>query len=183
VTPATTPDAGASCDTTGVDLPLDATGATPAVTLDYAFGPLARFFYDPTDPTEYTCPVAQLSASKATYAAVVVQNTSGAPAFLEANAVCASTDVAFLAVYAGASSVPTSDADRIACSGFVANGSAGGGAYASTTSNGSTYCPGMTKANGGSITLQPCDKAVLLVQQYDATQYTAPTQLAIQLTL
>jgi hypothetical protein len=174
-------DAGITCDPTGVDLALAGAGTTQTFALDYSFGPVARFYFDPTDLTESTCPVEQLSTSTSSYAAFVVQNTSGAPAFLEANAVCASTDVAFLAVYASTTTIPTADAERIACSGFVANGSSGGGNYSSTSAGGSQYCPGMTKANGASITLQPCDTAVVLVQPYDITQYTEPAQVVLDL--
>ena len=170
-----------TCDPTGVDLALAATGSAQTFTLDYSYGPVTRFFYDPTDPTEYTCPVAQLSTNTSSYAAIVVQNTSGATAFLEANADCASTDVAFLAFYPGTTTVPTSDAARMVCTGVVANGTSGGGAYDSTNDQGSAWCPGMTKANGGSITLPPCGTAVVLVQPYDVTQFTAPTQLDIDL--
>ena len=103
-------------------------------------------------------------------------------AFLEANADCASTDVAFLALYAGTTTVPTTDAARIACTGVVANGVSGGGGYSSSNANGSAYCPGFTEANGGAVTLQPCETAVILVQPYDITQFTEPGQVDLDLT-
>jgi hypothetical protein len=123
-----------------------------------------------------------LSVSSTAYAAVVVQNTSGVAAYLEANADCASTDDAFLAVYAATDTIPTASADRKACTGYVANGVSGGGGLTSTNANGSDYCPGLTAANGGAVTLQPCDTAVLIVQPYDVTQFTSPATLAVQLT-
>jgi hypothetical protein len=180
----TTDDGGgavATCDPTGVDVALAATGASQTITLAYSNGPAARFFYDPSDLTESTCPVAQLSTSQSSYAAFVVQNTSGAVAFLEANADCASTDMAFLALYGGTTTVPTTDAQRIACTGVVANGTTGGGSFSSTNAAGSQWCPGITKANGGSVTLQPCATAVILVQPYDITQFTEPGQVDVDL--
>jgi hypothetical protein len=174
-------DAGAACDTTGADVVLAGPGASQTVPLAYALGPAPRFAYNPAEPTFYTCPVAQLSTQSSSYAGLVVVNSGTASALLEANAVCGANDDAFLAVYAGASHVPTADADREACTGYVANGTSGGGGLASTQSNGSSYCPGLTAANGGAITLAPCGRAVLLAQPYDVTQFTAPAQLAVSL--
>lgn len=173
---------GMTCDSTGVNATLSATGATQTVPLTYSFGPVNRFYYDPSLSSAYTCPVAELDTATTNYAAVVVQNTSGTTAYLEANADCASTDVAFLAVYANTTTVPTSNADRAACTGFVANGTSGGGALTSSNAAGSQWCPGVTKANGGSITLPPCATAVVLVQGYDPTQFTTPGQMDLDLT-
>ncbi len=175
-------DGGASCDTTGVDVVLDSTGSPTSAALSYALGPTPRYAYNPDDSTAFTCPVVYLSVSSTTYAAIVVQNTSGVAAYLEANADCAATDDAFLAAYANTADVPTASADRQACTGYVANGVSGGGGLTSANANGSDYCPGLTSANGGAVTLQPCEKVVLIVQPYDLTQFTAPATIDVQLT-
>jgi hypothetical protein len=164
---------GGACDATGVDAVLPKVGYVKTVTLSYAQA--STSFTSASD----ACPLSEVGAA-APQAAIVIRNTSGQAAYLEASAECAPTDDAFLAVYAGATDAPTSDADRMACTGRVANGAGGTGALASDTPSASTHCPGLTVANAGAVLLAPCDTAVIVVQGASSSP-TRPLALDLQL--
>jgi hypothetical protein len=170
-----------ACDTTGVDQVLGAVGSPKTVALAYSKGPDERFYFDPDDPGAFTCPVTKLSVTQQSYATIVVQNTSGSAKSLSVNAVCTGTDDAFMTVYAGRPTAPVTDDERKQCTGYVANGSGGAGARASTQSNGSSFCPGLTKANGGGVVLNACDKAVILVIPYSYPAYARPASVVVDL--
>jgi hypothetical protein len=173
--------AAQSCDTSGTDVQLGSAGAPQSFALDYKLGPAPRFRWQPAEPSSYICPVAELSTSSQPFAAVVVQNTSGATASLSAWAVCDATGDAAMAFYAGTAAAPASDAARLQCSSAVSWGQSGPETRTSPEAGGSSWCPGLTKANGGAVALAPCDKAVVFVQPYwdDPTQ--RPTSLKVQL--
>lgn len=174
-----------TCDTSGVDTTLNASGTESALSLDYTNGPARRFGYAPSDPTYHTCPLGQLSSVSTAdyaYAAHVVQNTTSQTLKLEAWAVCGSGDDVQMALYENTSTIPTTDAQRKACSGFMANGSTGAGGFTSPEANGSSSCPGLMASNGGSIVLSPCEKAVVLMMPYNYPTKTRPATVKVRLT-
>ncbi len=163
----------AACDATGVDAVLPEVGYLKTVTLSYA--PASRSLTSASD----ACPLSEVGGA-APQAAIVIRNTSGQAAYLEASAECAPTDDALLAVYAGETAAPTSDAARMACTGRVAHGADGVGGLASDTPSASPHCPGLTVANAGAVLLAPCDTAVIVVQAASSSS-TRPLALDLDL--
>ncbi len=177
------------CDNTGVEVQLGALNAPVA---------LASKLKQPTAPRQPrfasagVCPTTVDPATSQPYRAVVVQNATAAPATLGAWAVCAvtkdgggtitSADDAFLTFYRGAS-IPQTNVDRQACTAVVSEGFSGAGAYDSPEANESATCPGLTKANGGGITLGVCEKAVVFLQPYfhASSTLTPPATLKVSL--
>lgn len=113
----------------------------------------------------------------------IVQNTTGSPIALSAWADCTNDGKgdAFLTFYRR-STIPTTDTERLACEAVIAEGTNASGGYGSPQSGGSSYCPGLTKANGGSLTLGICEKAVVHVQSYSYTSstYTPPPTIRLR---
>jgi hypothetical protein len=108
----------------------------------------------------------------------VVQNTSGSSVTLSAWAVCSATDDAFLTFYKRPTP-PANDTERLACFSVIAEG-VGGAAGMSSPENGtSQWCPGLTKANGGGLSLAACEKAVVHLQAFSTTNasYTPPATI------
>ena len=66
--------------------------------------------------------------------------------------------------------------------GAVSEGVNGYGGYSSPESGASMYCPGLTKANGGGLTLAQCEKAVVHIQAWSATSttYTMPPSFKVK---
>ncbi|MBX3226365.1 MAG: IPT/TIG domain-containing protein [Labilithrix sp.] len=128
-----------------------------------------------------TCPNVTLSPviTKQPGRFAVVQNGTAGPITLSAWADCTNDGkgAAFLALYRRASA-PASDPERQQCTGFVADGSP----HVSPDSGGSANCPGLTKANGGGITLAACERAVVHIQPFDfaSTTFTPPPTLKIR---
>lgn len=145
-----------ACDGTGVDAVLPQVGYVKTVTLSYATQASGGF------TSAGTCPLSELGEA-APEATIAVRNTSGQPAYLEASAECAPEDDGFLAVYAGATSAPSSGAGLRACTGRVANG-----------------CPSLRLANAGAVRLAPCDTAVVVLQG-GASSSTRPMALDLDL--
>lgn len=161
----------ATCaDTTGVDIALGAPGTVHTKTLDLTTAPTSKRIYSGT------CPASTPSTTMAAYRAYVVQNTLNGNVALSAWAVCTGSQDAFLSFYKRAT-VPTSDADRQACTGYIVEG------Y-SPESGGSSYCPGLMKdaTPNRSLSLAPCEKAVVYLQAYDQTSssYPPPPTLKIR---
>jgi hypothetical protein len=166
------------CDTTGVNVAL---GAVDTVTT------LATSFSTATSYTRFEVS----SACDATYTTTtspgrfwVVQNTAGVTVTLSAWAACPDTtgeDDAFLTFYSG-STIPANDAARAMCTNAVSEGADGYNGYASPESGTSSWCPGLTKANGGGMTLSACQKAVVFIQPYSMTNtsYLPPPQLKLK---
>lgn len=171
---------GTSCDGTGVDAVLDVVGASQRVSLDYGYGPARRFYYSPSESAYHTCPVSDLSSTQTPFAGTVVQNATNEFVYLEASANCGASDDAYLAIYETTSTIPTSDAARKACTGYVSNGRLGGGSRESPNSGGSSACPGLTKANGGGVLLFPCEKAVVVTQPFRADGTGRPTSIDVR---
>lgn len=190
VSSAQTFNVSASCDTTGVDHVLTSLTTTTTISPLTWTGTAAPRFTSgvctrPASPS-------WLSSGTAPVLTYVVQNNTPGAAVLSTWAQCASTGDAFLAVYKRGPSAPTSrpttDAERMACTGWVSEGSSGatGPGAAPLTSpeaGGSSWCPGLTKANGAGLTLAPCERAVVQVQPYSTTStiYTPPTVLKVRL--
>jgi hypothetical protein len=170
-----------SCDSAGVDIALSAVGNARTVDLGYTQGPAPRLRWAPSDPTSYTCNVGGFSSTEQPYSAFVVQNTSGASASLAAWLVCDSDDDAYVLFYDNTGAVPTSLESRAQCTGTAAWGTSGGDQRTSPEAGGSTACGGHTKANGGSISLAPCEKAVVWFQPFFSAESRRPAQAKISL--
>lgn len=159
------------CDTTGVNVFLATLGTTLTYATVFSTAPLQSRFTDAS-----SCSVTSLNASNQQPAKYwVVQNTSGKTATLSAWADCTKTgkDDAYLTFYRRPTA-PTTDAERLACAFAIAEGINGEGGYSSPDSGGSMYCPGLTKANGGGLTLAACEKAVVHIQPWSSTSTTYP---------
>lgn len=163
------------CNTTGVDVTLGSLGATSTVTALFSSAPtMSRF------TASGTCPTTLDGANPQPGRFWIVQNTSSAPITLSAWAVCTASgksDDAFLTFYRRATA-PASDAERQACTGVVSEGASGAGGYGSPEPGASTWCPGLTKANGGGIALGVCEKAVVHAQPWSnaSTSFPPPPQ-------
>ena len=170
------------CNTTGVDVSIGAINNETLLATNFAGAAAYSRISVAT-----TCPATVTSSNPQPVRSWIVQNTSGSPFVLSAWAVCSSDaatgrqDDAFMTFYRRAT-VPTTDADRAACTGFASEGTSGAGAYASPASNGSNWCPGLTKANNGGITLAHCERAVVQIQPWSNTSgtYTPPPQVRIK---
>ena len=169
------------CDSTGVDVLLGAPGTTWNVTLAFASAPTAtRIDASGACPTSF-------STSTSPYRAVVVQNSTQAAVTASAWAVCTSgghDDDAFMTFYRRPTP-PVTDADRKACLGFVSEGALGATgttAFTSPEAGGSKYCPGLTLANGGGLSLGSCEKAVVYIQAYSlsSTLYPPPATMRLR---
>lgn len=162
------------CDTSGVDLLFSAVGQTATLATNFATAPNMSRFLD----SSY-CTVTAIDPNTIRPARyLVVQNTSGAPFTLSAWAVCTADglqDDAYLTFYRRPT-VPANDQERLACAYVVAEGINGEGGYSSPEAGASSYCPGLTKANGGGMTLGVCEKAVVHIQPWSTTSttYTMP---------
>lgn len=159
------------CDTTGTNVFLSTIGTT--LTYSTAFSTaasLSRF------TGASSCAVTSVDPNNLEPGRYwVVQNMTGKTATLSAWADCTKTgkDDAYLTFYRRPTA-PANDAERLACAFAVAEGINGEGGYSSPDSGGSMYCPGLTKANGGGLTLAACEKAVVHVQPWSYTSTTYP---------
>ena len=88
----------------------------------------------------------------------------------------------FLSFYRRAT-VPVTPIEREVCSPVISEGIGGAGAYTSPEAGGSDWCPGLTKANNGGLSLGVCEKAVVYMQPYSvtSTSFTPPTTMKISL--
>ena len=161
------------CNSTGVDVTLGAINNTTTLSTTFGAAPAYNRY-----SSAGTCPTT-LNTTTQPVRSWVVQNTAGVPIVLSAWAVCTSDaaagrqDDGFLAFYRR-STVPTADADRRACTGFVSEGTSGSNGYTSPEAGGSSWCPGLTKGNGAGITLGVCERIVVQAQPWSntSTSYT-----------
>jgi hypothetical protein len=167
------------CDTTGVDVVLGPVGTVTTQSLTWGGAATSeRYTLSGTCPA--SIPTTPTNAQP--FHAFVVQNSNPAPVTLSTWAVCTSSlstrSDAFLTVYKRPT-VPATVSDRLACTGAVSEGASGAPSLASPDANGSTWCPGLTLANGYGTPLAACEKAVVYIQPYDAlsTVYTPPPQI------
>ncbi len=165
------------CNTTGVDYPLGAVGTTTSVTLSWSTaGSMTQFTQAGVCPTTF-------SSTQQPGRYYVVQNTTSTPFVLSAWGDCSDivSGDAFLTFYKRGSA-PANDNERKQCAFVVTEGTLGGGTYLSPEAGGSSYCPGLTKANNGGLTLGACEKAVIHIQpyQWDSTSFPPPKRLKIK---
>jgi hypothetical protein len=163
------------CDTSGVDVALGAVGTITSLATAFATAPLLSRFSD-----SGSCATTVIDPNnKQPGRYWVVQNTAGAPVTLSAWADCSASgkqEDAYLTFYRRPTK-PANDTERLACAYQIAEGIAVSG-YSSPESGASSWCPGLTKANGGGLTLGVCEKAVVHVQAWtngDATYPAPPT--------
>lgn len=163
------------CDSTGVNAILKNTTDVQTFSTNFATAPLlSRFTADGACPAAFSAIVQKQPGRYS-----IVQNTTAAPVTLSAWADCTNDNkgAAYLALYRRPTP-PASDAERLTCEGSVADGTP----HASPSSGTSTTCPGLTKSNGGGITLAACERAVVHIQPFDnaSTTFTPPPTLKIQ---
>jgi len=176
-----------SCNTTGVAIVLGALNATTTETLDLTSGAATAYRittsqYFGSSPDECSNQKEDTSA-KEPYEGFVVMNATAQSATLEAWAVCNETDDGYLMFFANQSTVPSTQSALEACTGIISEGLDGSGGYNSKSPGASDFCPGLTKTNGGGLTLPACGVAVVLIQAWSTTNssYTPPTTLAVDL--
>ena len=166
------------CDTSGVDVALGAVGNLTTLPTNFAAAPLMSRFTD-----SGSCAATSLTpANQQPGRYWVVQNTAGAPVTLSAWAVCTASGVqddAYLTFYRRPTK-PANDTERLACAYQIAEGIAVSN-YTSPESGLSNWCPGLTKANGGGLTLGVCEKAVVHVQPYNYLSVSYPPPPTIRL--
>jgi hypothetical protein len=162
------------CDSSGVDVALGAIGSTTSLATNFAAAPLMSRFNDSSACTDTVLDTANLQPGRYW----VVQNTAGAPVTLSAWADCTADgkqDDAYLTFYRRPTK-PANDNERLTCAFQIAEGTSSLTGYGSPESGASTWCPGLTKANGGGLTLAVCEKAVVHIQPWNnaSTTYTPP---------
>jgi len=168
------------CNTTGVDVALGAVGTLTTLATSFASAPLMSRFNDSS-----ACSATVIDPAKQQPGRYwVVQNTSGATVTLSAWADCTADgkqDDAYLTFYRRPTK-PANDQERLACAAQVAEGTSSATGYGSPESGASSWCPGLTKANGGGLTLAACEKAVVHLQAWDvaSTTYPAPPTLKLK---
>jgi hypothetical protein len=171
------------CDTTGVDIALGALDTVTTIATNFAAAPVMACFDD--SATDSTCASTTLDPNNQEPGRYwVVQNTSGGTVTLSAWAVCtadAKQDDAYLTFYRRPT-VPANDNERLACTGEISEGTAWAAGKSSPEAGSSSWCPGLTKANGGGIALALCEKVVVHMQPYSmtSTTYTAPPTLKLK---
>ncbi|MDB4934184.1 MAG: hypothetical protein JWP87_1156 [Labilithrix sp.] len=161
------------CDTSGVDVPLGAIGTLTTLATNFATAPLMSRFSDSS-----ACSATVIDPTNQQPGRYwVVQNTAGTTVTLSAWADCTADgkqDDAYLTFYRRPTT-PANDSERLVCANVIAEGISVSG-YGSPESGASSWCPGLTKANSGGLTLAACEKAVVHIQpwSYASTTYTAP---------
>lgn len=169
-------DITVACDQSNVNVILSDTTTTTTLENRFADAPLlTRWSSDGTCPSVPLSPPI-VTAQPARYAVVV--NTNPTPVTLSAWADCPDGKGAAFLTFYRRPTPPPSDGERLQCTGFVAKGAP----HLSPDANGSANCPGLTKANGGGITLNTCEKAVVHIQTFDITSpaLTAPPSVKIK---
>lgn len=172
------------CDPSGVDVALGAAGDVTTVFTSFSTAPTAPPLNAGVCPTSLAT-----TRTPQPYRTWVVQNNQPQSLTLSAWAVCStgtlSEDDALLAIYKRPTP-PATDGERLQCATVMSEGSFGsypaGATYKSPESNGSSWCPGLTKANGGGVALAACEKAVVFTMPYDASSiyYTPPYALRLK---
>jgi hypothetical protein len=168
------------CDTAGSNIVFSQVGDTSVQATNFGSASLLSRFYESSHCDTTTIDLANTRPARYW----IVQNATGAPMTLSAWADCRADGQqgdAYLTFYRRPT-VPATDQDRLACAGVIAEGTNGYGGYASPESGASMYCPGLTKANGGGLTLAVCEKAVVHVQAWSqtSTTYTMPPTLKMK---
>lgn len=163
------------CDLMATNAILSDTSTTQ--TLDTNFGAavaLTRWANEGQCPN---VPLASPVVTKQPARYAVVVNNNATPVILSAWADCPDGKGAAFLTFYKRPSPPPSDSERLQCVGNVAKGEP----FLSPDANGSASCPGLTKANGGGITLNTCEKAVVHIQTFDNTSSTLTAPPAIKI--
>jgi hypothetical protein len=175
------------CDTSGVDVALGAVGNLTTLSTNFATASTMSCFTDLDGAgnfsTDSSCAVTALDSTRQIPGRYwVVQNTAGVGVTLSAWAVCSDgkQDDAFLTFYRRPTP-PANDNERLACTGQISEGTAWAAGYSSPEAGSSQFCPGLTKANGGGITLAVCEKVVVHMQPYFAANATYPPPPTLRL--
>jgi hypothetical protein len=176
------------CDTSGVDVALGAVGNLTTLPTKFSTAPLLMSCFsdvaaDGTPTTDSSCAATTIDPNRQEPGRYwVVQNTAGVGVTLSAWAVCADgkQDDAFLTFYRRPTP-PANDNERLACTGQISEGTAWGAGYSSPEAGASSFCPGLTKANGGGLTLGVCEKVVVHMQAYFAANATYPAPPTLRL--
>jgi len=158
------------CDTSGVDVPLGPLGTTTTLATNFAGATLMSRFTASAACTAVTLTPTNQQPGRYW----IVQNTAGAPITLSAWADCSADGKqgdAYLTFYRRPT-LPATDVDRLGCAFAVAEGLNAPGGYSSPERGVSEWCPGLTKANGGGLTLGICEKAVVHIQPWSNTSTT-----------
>ena len=170
------------CDTSGVDVALGAVGTVTTLSTNFAAAPLLSDFVD--SGADSSCAATTLDPNSLEPARYwVVQNTAGVGVTLSAWAVCTAdgqSDDGFLTFYRRPTP-PANDTERLACTGQISEGVFWGAGYSSPEAGASQYCPGLTKANGGGITLAVCEKVVVHMQAFTTTNASFPPPPTLRL--
>jgi hypothetical protein len=175
---ATPEEAGMTCPDAGASFVFKTRGASARMAIGFSPTPTVSRFSNTLSGGP--CPMA-VDALQVPYRSFLVQNATGVHAQLSAWAICRANDDAFLAFYER-TTPPKSDLEVSACTGFVAEGVGNIGGRGSPEANGASWCPGLTIANGGALTLAPCATALVLFENHDADPTSnAPTGLQIQI--
>ena len=169
------------CDPTGVDVALGPAGNITTLFTDFSTAATVA----PIRAGK--CPTTMSSTTTPTPArAWVVQNNQSSALTVSSWAVCGTDaiaeDDAFMTIYKRPTA-PTNAAERLQCTGVVSEGANGAaGDYRSPESNGSNWCPGLTKANGGGLALAACERAVVWTMPYSMTSvyYTPPAAIRLK---
>ena len=169
------------CNTASADVVLTALNTPQTLTLNFASAQTYQRIT--TTAVNDLCPsTAATSTTKEPVLGYVVVNAMNQAATLSAWAVCSTTDDGFLAFYS-TSTVPSTQSQLEACTGYVAEGLDGAGAHNSPEANGDLYCPGLLKSRNEGLSIPACGRAVVVVQPYSTTDktYTVPTTLKVEL--
>lgn len=166
------------CDTSGVDVALGAIGTVTTLATNFGSAALMSRFVD-----SGSCAASGLDpANQQPGRYWVVQNTAGTSVTLSAWAVCTASglqDDAYLTFYRRPTK-PANDTERLACTFEIAEGIAVSN-YSSPEAGASSWCPGLTKANGGGLTLGACEKAVVHIQPYNYASASYPPPPTVRL--
>ena len=173
------------CDTTGVDVALGAVGNVTTLSTNLLPGGGAPLLSDFSDTgADSSCAGTTLDPTSLQPARYwVVQNTAGVGVTLSAWAVCTADgkmDDGFLTFYRRPTP-PANDNERLACTGQISEGVAWGAGYSSPEAGASQFCPGLTKGNGGGITLAVCEKVVVHLQAFTTANATYPPPPTLRL--
>jgi len=170
------------CDTSGVDVALGAVGNLTTLPTNFAAAANMACFSDETNDS--TCLATTLDPARPQPGRYwVVQNTAGTPVTLSAWADCTASgksDDAFLTFYRRPTP-PATETERLVCASEISQGVAWGNGRNSPEPGVSSFCPGLTKANGGGLALGVCEKVVVHIQPWNVTSLTYPAPPTVKL--
>ena len=169
------------CDTSGVDIALGAIGNLTTLPTNFATATNMACFSDATNDS--SCLATTLDPARPQPGRYwVVQNTAGSAVTLSAWADCTASgksDDAFLTFYRRPTP-PATEGERLNCATEISEGLAWGNGRTSPEAGASSFCPGLTKANGGGLALGVCEKVVVHLQPWNVASVTYPAPPTIK---